>query len=232
MPNLTKAEAAQLLSVTPQRMSRLLNAGRIVGAHKLGGWQWVIPTPIRLVPAQIRRRKTRWESAGGKLADDSMAVHFTSDTPEWNTPSHVVNMASAVLGVIDLDPCSNSKETPNVPALEHFTAVDDGLHREWNGSVYMNPPYGRGIVEWVQHLVNEFDSGRVSEAIALVPARTDARWFQLFAPHWRCFVKGRLKFGNNISAAPFPSVAVYLGAQPEQFRSVFTHLGAIYGPAS
>ena len=47
------------------------------------------------------------------------------------------------MGEIDLDPCSNSKAQPNVPALNHFTVEDDGLEQKWFGRVYMNPPYGR-----------------------------------------------------------------------------------------
>ena len=39
----------------------------------------------------------------------------------------------------------------------------------------MNPPYGGDIAWWVQKLVEEFELGEVTEAIALVPSRTDRK---------------------------------------------------------
>jgi len=81
-----------------------------------------------------------------------MAVHFSSETPEHYTPPEIISATLAVLGSIDLDPCSNSREKPNVPAAMCFTAADDGLKHEWRGRVYMNPPYGRGIVDWISKL--------------------------------------------------------------------------------
>ena len=83
----------------------------------------------------------------------------------------------ACLGTIDLDPCSNAEGKPNVPARKHYTAADDGLSKQWRGRVYMNPPYGDEIDAWVAKLCEEHQAGRVPEAIALVPARTDTEWF-------------------------------------------------------
>jgi len=80
-------------------------------------------------------------------------------------------------GEIDLDPCSNSHEEPNVPAKTHFTREDDGLAQDWHGRVYMNPPYGYEIAEWVDRLCQQYEQGSVIEAITLVPARTDTAWF-------------------------------------------------------
>ena len=37
----------------------------------------------------------------------------------------------------------------------------------------LNPPYGREIDVWIAKLVEEYDAGSVSEALALIPARVD-----------------------------------------------------------
>jgi hypothetical protein len=153
----------------------------------------------------------------------SMAVHYSSESPEWYTPSHVLSAVESVLGIIDLDPCSNPKPY-NVPALNHLTADDDGLSKEWTGRVYMNPPYGDGIGKWIAKLREEYDAGRVQEAIALIPARTDTQWFQPLFEYPCCFVSGRLKFSNS-GSAPFPSVLVYLGVSWEKFASTFREIG-------
>jgi hypothetical protein len=49
-----------------------------------------------------------------------MSVHFSSETPEHYTPAEIINLVVAVLGGIDLDPCSNSHDNPNVPAAAQY----------------------------------------------------------------------------------------------------------------
>lgn len=153
---------------------------------------------------------------------------FSSDTDQWYTPSEIIDLVQQVLGSIDLDPCSNSKDAPNVPASNHFTIEDDGLLQEWRGRIYMNPPYGRDIILWVKRLQGEFELGNVTEAIALVPSRTDTEWFRIFKEYPRCFVWGRLKFSSSNMGAPFPSMAVYLGQNTSRFVDAFKNIGDIY----
>ena len=156
------------------------------------------------------------------------AVHFSSESDQWNTPKLVLERAVAMLGTIDLDPCSNDARTPNVPAAQHYTLKDDGLSREWKGRVFLNPPYGRTIGEWTGRLNESYRTQSVSEALALVPARTDARWFTELRPYHRCFIRGRLKFGDATNSAPFPSAVFYLGPRAEQFAETFADIGDVY----
>lgn len=158
-----------------------------------------------------------------------MSVHFSSDSPEHYTPTQIVDAVVACLGTIDLDPCSNSKTDPNVPAMHHYTQEDDGLSQVWAGRVYMNPPYGREIGKWVAKLREEYDNGNVTEAIALVPARTDTDWFDCLIDGFKfhCFVHGRLTFIGNTESAPFPSAIVYLGNDWANFYSTFRSFGRI-----
>jgi hypothetical protein len=156
-----------------------------------------------------------------------MSVHFSSDSPEHYTPSPIIKAAIGCMGDIDLDPCSNSKAAPNVPALEHFTIAEDGLSRPWFGRIYMNPPYGRAIVEWVAKLKSEYQAGNTTEAIALVPARTDTQWFRMLDCYPCCYIEGRLTFIGNDDPAPFPSAVFYLGERMEQFYWAFHELGTI-----
>lgn len=157
-----------------------------------------------------------------------MSVHYSSDSPEWYTPTHIIEAVVAVLGEIDLDPCSNAIDEPRIPARRHLTHRENGLAHEWRGRVYMNPPYGDGIGEWTGKLSSEYASGRVTEAIALVPARTDTRWFGHLRDHPRCFIAGRLRFSDNDVSAPFPSAAVYFGARVQRFAHAFAAVGDTY----
>lgn len=151
---------------------------------------------------------------------------FTSETPEWYTPAHIVTAVVDVLGVIDLDPCADPGR--GIPAGKHFIASDDGLAQEWHGRIYMNPPYGREIGEWVEKLAAEHAAGRVKEAIALVPARVDTTWWRRLPFDQWLAVTGRLAFSGFENPAPFPSAVCYIGWNWSRFRAVFGPLGDGY----
>jgi DNA-binding CsgD family transcriptional regulator len=174
-----------------------------------------LTVPERIVGLDGRSRP----SAGqGRLAP-----LMTSETAEWYTPREVVEAAVAALGAIDLDPCAEPAK--GIPAARHFTQAEDGLKRHWLGRVYMNPPYGGVISDWTEKLAAECASGGVSAAVALVPARTDTAWFRNLPATVACFISGRLRFSGHENSAPFPSVALYLGPEPERFRAAFRPLG-------
>ncbi len=48
------------------------------------------------------------------------------------------------MGAIVLDPCSNRREIPNVPAARHYIAQDNGLVQLREGRVFLNPRSGPG----------------------------------------------------------------------------------------
>lgn len=155
---------------------------------------------------------------------------FTSATPEWYTPKHIVDRVIRVFdGHITLDPCSNSNDpgTANVPALDYWTQADDGLLQPWHGSVYMNPPYGDVIGEWVERMCDAYESGEIDAAIGLLPGRIDTAWFQHLNRYPICCVRGRLRFSGSENSAPFPSVVVYLGGDINAFIAQFRDIGPI-----
>jgi phage N-6-adenine-methyltransferase len=87
----------------------------------------------------------------------------------------------------------------------------DGLASPWEtyGAVWCNPPYGRSIGAWMEKCSAEAAAGRT--VVALVPARTDTRWFHdhvLAVGAEVRYVRGRLKFGGQANSAPFPSVVI------------------------
>jgi hypothetical protein len=161
-------------------------------------------------------------------ANHKMAVHFSSRTAEHYTPESIIASTVACLGEIDLDPCSDGGDPPNVPAHAHYTAADDGLVHSWQGRIYMNPPYGREIGDWVEKLCAEHEGGRVTEAVALLPSRTDTQWWKRLREYPVCFVQGRLTFVGSQDPAPFPSAVFYLGPDVARFCRAFGHLGDIY----
>ncbi len=171
--------------------------------------------------------------ARGSEPPSRLAVHFSSDTPEHYTPQDFLLLVKDVFGDIpDLDPCSNSHDTPNVAAHRHYTAEDDGLKKPWAGRVFMNPPYGREVPAWITKVRKEWARGKVSELIALLPARTDTEWFNHLTADTDdaviCFLFGRLTFIGNNDPAPFPSMVVYFGPKHDVFADIFVQQGSLW----
>jgi site-specific DNA-methyltransferase (adenine-specific) len=74
----------------------------------------------------------------------------------------------------------------------------------------MNPPYGTAIKHWVRKAYESTEKGATT--VALLPARTDTRWFHDYIYHKSNveirFICGRVKFVGAKHAAPFPSMIV------------------------
>lgn len=157
---------------------------------------------------------------------------FTSDSTEWHTPAYITALVKAVLGSIELDPASHANANALVQAERFYTLADDGLTQSWAArTVYLNPPYGDTIPAWINKLADEYEAGAITEALALVPARTDTAWFRRLRDYPRCFINGRIKFISPQgieNSAPFPSAAVYLGGNTAKFASVFRALGDVF----
>jgi hypothetical protein len=152
---------------------------------------------------------------------------MSSDSIEWYTPPEIrAAVVEALGGKVDVDPCADPGRT--FPASEHFTIDDNGLLKRWAGRVYMNPPYGRGISAWTTKLRDELRDGWATEAVALLPARTDTTWWHELAPPVVCLIRGRLQFSGYEQSAPFPSAAVYFGRHRGTFVRAFAPLGLIY----
>ena len=89
----------------------------------------------------------------------------------------------------------------------------DAFTRDWAkdsaGPIWLNPPYGRVIKDWVRKANATASGGGL--VICLVPARTDTSWWHDYCIHHEVrFIRGRLKFGGQKNSAPFPSALVIM----------------------
>jgi site-specific DNA-methyltransferase (adenine-specific) len=136
-----------------------------------------------------------------------MALHFSSQTPEWPTPQWLFDALDKEFG-FSLDPCSTHA---NAKCAKHFTRDENGLLQSWRDEVvFMNPPYGDEIAKW---MAKAYDAAQHEGAtvVCLVPARTDTAWWHKHAmKHENRLLRGRLKFGDSTSSAPFPSAIVVM----------------------
>ncbi len=137
------------------------------------------------------------------MADKKLFGLADSRTDVWATPQDFFNKIDAVFN-FDLDVCALPE---NAKCEKYFTPEDDGLAQQWNGVCWMNPPYSREIAEWVSKASEEASKGNT--IVALLPVRTDARWWQDNCLQREIhFIRGRLKFGDAKSNAPFGCAVV------------------------
>ena len=136
-------------------------------------------------------------------------VMFSSKNDEWTTPKGFYDKLDSEFG-FTLDPCCTAE---TAKCETYFTEEDDGLSQSWEGhTVFMNPPYGRGLKHWIRKAFTEAQKPDTTVVI-LIPSRTDTKcWhdYCMKAKEIR-FVKGRLKFGDSRNSAPFPSAVVVFG---------------------
>ena len=135
-----------------------------------------------------------------------MKVHFSSKSNEWNTPDDLYNTLDNEFN-FTLDPCTNGL---NNKCNKFYTEKENGLIQDWSKDiVFMNPPYGREISQWIEKAYNESLKG--GKVVCLIPSRTDTKYWHDFifnkASEVR-FIKGRLKFGDSKNSAPFPSAII------------------------
>lgn len=141
---------------------------------------------------------------------------FSSKTGEWATPQDFFNKLDWRFGPFDLDPCAGPE---NTKCANFFTEAENGLSKDWEGfTCFVNPPYGRGIEEWIKKGYQESRKDN-TKVVMLIPARTDTKYWHkyIMKADEVYFVKGRLKFGGNENSAPFPSaVIVFDGTSRQQ----------------
>ena len=156
-----------------------------------------------------------------------------NSTVKWYTPADIIEAAREVFGgVIDLDPASDDEANQIVKAEKFYSVEDDGLLQDWRGRIWLNPPFTNGLIDkFVDKLLAEFESGRVTASIVLTDNATETRWFRKLADSSTAivFTTGRINFlkggtfeeGNPTRGQTF----FYQGDAPETFFRVFAKFG-------
>lgn len=158
----------------------------------------------------------------------------TKSRDDWETPDALIAALRREFGAFGLDPCANAEnkkadnwfgpgsfrcgddgtygQTDGSHPCEHCRPAEDGLAQPWCwDTAYVNPPYGRGVIEkWVEKCYMEVACGRMELVVALLPASTSAGWWHKWimqATEVR-LLRGRLTYKGATTAAPWDSVIV------------------------
>lgn len=161
------------------------------------------------------------------MAEGTWRVQHSSEDHTHATPSAFVAWVESSTGrSFDLDACA-IPETAVAPKF--FSPEVDALQQDWASAgrrVWCNPPYGRGIGDWLEKGLEASRGITGSDVFYLLYARTDTKWWHHYVPKastvW--FLKGRIKFIGNRDGAPAPSVLLHFGGpQAAYIGTVYTH---------
>jgi phage N-6-adenine-methyltransferase len=140
------------------------------------------------------------------------AVIHSSRRHDWRTPRSLFDKLDEEFR-FGLDAAASSG---NALCSRYLSESDNSLEFGWGDlgvtSVWLNPPYGRGIHLWVSKAIEESRRGMV--VVMLLFACTDTKWW---IDIWRHsseirFISGRLKFlnpeGGEVNSAPKGSAII------------------------
>lgn len=145
-------------------------------------------------------------------------IIFSKKSDEWSTPQWLFEQMNSE-HKFTLDPAATAE---NSKCAKFFTLEEDGLSKDWQGeTVFINPPYSK-CYDWIKKAHSEAKKEN-TKVVMLIPARTDTKWFHEFCLDNSvvsevCFVKGRLKFGDQKNPAPFPSMIVVFDSKEGEIK--------------
>lgn len=131
----------------------------------------------------------------------------SSKSNEWSTPKRLFYFLDKEFQ-FNLDPCSTHE---NYKCNKHYTIEDDGLSKSWAGhNVFVNPPYGGHTREWLAKSVDSARNGGACVVCLIVSSTDRSYWHEIIYPYAQeiRFMRGRCKFGESKSTAPFASAIV------------------------
>jgi phage N-6-adenine-methyltransferase len=150
-------------------------------------------------------------------------------TDDWATPQDLFNKLNDEFNFV-LDVCALPH---NVKCAQYFTPEIDALTQDWSTiyimphsrhkSIWMNPPYGRGIEKWMQKAYETAQRGEC--VVCLIPGRTNAPWWHEWVMKARQvrFIVSKVPFIGPEKYGPFwGSVIVVFDGPQRQGPPTFT----------
>ncbi|MCS6125734.1 hypothetical protein G3485_03380 [Shewanella baltica] len=176
---------------------------------------------------------------------------------EYYTPAPWPQLASQLMGGIDLDPASNEIANASIKAKSIFTKEVDGLSKTWHGTVWMNHPFHRGEQpcsskckkkacikrghhinkpipgngDWINKVISEYESGNIKEAVIITFCNSSEGWFLPLLKYAQCFPNGRVHYikedGSKADSCTKGSVITYIGKNVAEFARLYGEHGTI-----
>ena len=188
MPRQQGKRDVQLPAALQEVSSNTISAYRKLGDHfdQIEPYYAAICEASEMDPESGERLSVAGFLRSVKESVQPTKVRNYAGNSEWYTPSEYIEAARATMGGIDCDPASCAKAQKTVKADTYFNAKTNGLKQSWEGRVWLNPPYNRGLIsEFVSKFIEELDAGHIKQAIVLTNNNTDTRWWHELATYCR-----------------------------------------------
>lgn len=159
----------------------------------------------------------------------------------WQTPPELLERVRVYFdGAIPYDAAT----APDNPTHALSFSTEDGLTRSWQRpimwpealpwGVYVNPPYGKVLKEWLAKMSNEASLG--AKIIALLPcARWEQEYFQqaMAEADAVCMIRRRVAFirpstGDRVGGNTYANMFVGFNTDQAKFVEAFGPLGACF----
>jgi phage N-6-adenine-methyltransferase len=159
-----------------------------------------------------------------------------SEKDTWQTPPWLIDGIKQYV-TIDLDPCAG-KDTEIGETNWSILCGEDGLERDWHGTVFCNPPFSEKDT-WVEYLIQQYRCGNVERVFLVTPDSTDVKsWWHgrevrgtehdgiVDCASYVCFMAGRVQYidpetGERKGSPSFGTAISMFGSFPDELLAWF-----------
>lgn len=136
---------------------------------------------------------------------------FLDHTDErFGTPLALFQELEDEFGKFDLDAAAVPE---NALCSFYYTKTENGLVMRWAKKTYCNPPYQKGIGDWIKKGYEESLLGNL--VVMLLPVDTSVGWFHDYCSKGEIrFLRGRLRYRGGKTGARFASMIVIFRPTP------------------
>lgn len=190
--------------------------------------------------------------SSSKLTRSGPVVYLSATDAEYYTPGWLREAVHRRWRLPDVDPCTSLRNPmgarifeckDGLRLLDELIAARvpgrDVARAQGDPFVWCNPPYGRGIAEWITRLAMLATSIPRCNVLGFVPARPGAGWYAaatdpgvLMACQAFCELRSRITYEKGDGTEhPFParwaSVLLYWGPERRNFSRWASRLGVV-----
>lgn len=207
--------------------------------------QWTCPCcdNTSLVDKEAAARIKEGDQGGEDNGEDTAEEQKMGLTPDWIISAAAFDVfglqrptcsSPVVKGL--LDPCTNSKVAPNIPAERLYDKNDNGLKLSnvWKGYyVLLNPDFTSQI-QWrfVNRAIDEVESESVPAVILICRNSTDTAFYQRLRPYPRVNLKRVSVLFKDYSHTPIGfGISIFCMAARDERRELYPKFFSAFGGA-
>jgi len=170
--------------------------------------------------------------SGAETISNFNKKRIFTDENDWDAPEEYIEKVKTVFGKYDIDPATSDMTQETVQAATNYTIITHELDKNWNGNVFVTPPYSTTEYSvFINKFIEENNSGHITQGIILTSNSTHSDWFHklMKIAQIACFTKERVNLSNKRKKANIThgQVFFYIGNNENEFIEEFTDVGLV-----